>query len=648
MADHRVTFQPGGHDVRVAEGTDLLTAAIAAEIQLYNSCGGEGVCGECRVKVTEGKVNSQHTSRLSPREREAGYRLACCTTVHGDTVVEVPPESRIEWERILTEGTRSERLGGVFTSVQEVDHGRELEKRSGDAPTPLVRKLYLELPAPSLDDSLSDLERLLRGLGRADCGTQPHVPLSVVRRLGRVLRKSNWCVTATLAGTDGRSELILLEPGDTSKSLYGVVVDVGTTTVVASLVDLATGRILDTKAAQNRQGRYGQDVITRIIYSEKDQGLSELHKAVTDTINGLIASMVAEQKTSLNDVLLVNCAGNTTMAHLLLGIDPYYIRRDPFVPTASRIPLSRASETGIRVNPRGMLVCMPNVASYVGGDITAGVLASGLHLADAPTMLIDLGTNGEIALGNREWLVCSSASAGPAFEGSGVSCGTRAVQGAIEGISIDPGSGEVKLRTVQDAKPIGICGSGYIELLGEMFQAGLLDRQGVIDPNGASDRIRKGEEGPEFILAPAEESGTGGDIVITQPDIQNLIRSKGSIYSAAKVLADYMGLGMAEIDRIYIGGGFGNYLNIPKAILIGLLPDLPPERYTFVGNSSLSGARMALLSSRAMAEAEEIAQRMTNIELCAEQAYMGEYVSSLFLPHTDINLFPTVKQLLGV
>jgi uncharacterized 2Fe-2S/4Fe-4S cluster protein (DUF4445 family) len=647
MADHNVTFQPGGHEVRVAEGTDLLTAAIAAEVQLYNSCGGEGVCGECRVKVLEGKVGSELTERLSEREREAGYRLACCTTVLGDTVVEVPPESRIEWEQILTEGTRTERLGGVFSSVEEVDRGLELERRSGEAPAPIVRKHALQLPAPTLDDSLSDLERLLREIGRAG-GPRPHVSLALARRLGRLLRESQWCATATLSDWAGRCDLMQLEPGDTSGTCLGAVVDVGTTTVVASLVDLTTGRILDTKAAQNRQGRFGQDVITRIIYSEKGQGLSELHKAVVDTINGLIASLVSEQKANLNDVVFVTCAGNTTMTHLLLRIDPYHIRRDPYVPAVAFPPLARAADAGIRVNPRGLLACIPGVASYVGGDITAGVLASGLHQAEAPAMLIDLGTNGEIALGNNEWLVCSSASAGPAFEGSGVSCGTRAVRGAVQGVRIDRATGNVHWTTVQDGQPIGICGSGYIELLGEMFCAGLLDRQGVIQDNGHTGRVRHGDDGPEFVLVPSEESGTDWDIVITQPDIENLIRSKGSIYAAAKVLADYMGMPMADIDRIYIGGGFGNYLDVRKAILIGLLPDLPPERYDFIGNCSLSGARMALLSAEAFAEAREIAGRMTNIELCAEQSYMGEYVSSLFLPHTDIDLFPSVKEQLGV
>ncbi len=643
-----ITFQPGGQQAAVPEGTDLLTAAIVADVQLYNSCGGEGVCRECKVIVREGRVASELTERLSEQEREAGYRLACCTTALGDVVVEVPPESRIEWEQILTEGTEGERRDGAFDLVSDTTKGLELERRAPAAPSPLVRKAFVSLPPPSLDDNISDLQRLYREVGRQLDVGEVSTGLANVRKLGRILREGNWQITVTLGEADGRTEILQIEPGDSTDRCFGVVVDVGTTTVVVSLVDLTAGAILGTKGTQNRQIRYGQDVITRIVYAEKPDGLSALHEAVVDTINGLISVLATEHGIPLTDVVLCTLGGNTTMTHLLLRIDPYYLRRDPYVPMASSIPVSRAIDAGIRINPRGWMACLPCVASYVGGDITAGVLAAGIDEAEHPALLIDLGTNGEIALGNREWLVCSSASAGPAFEGSGVKCGVRSVRGAIQGVTIDPVSLAAELVTIEDASPVGICGSGYIELLSELFFSGLTDRQGALQPDKGGDRVREGENGLEFVLVPVDQTATDWDIVITQADIENLIRAKGSIYSAAKVLLNRLGMTAEEIDRVYIGGGLGNNLNVEKAIMIGLLPDLPPERYAFIGNSSLAGARMALLSQEAMGKAEVIADRMMNIELCSEQAYMSEYVSSLFLPHTDIDLFPTVKRRLGV
>ncbi|MDP6777463.1 MAG: ASKHA domain-containing protein, partial [Candidatus Latescibacteria bacterium] len=473
-----------------------MTAAIAADVQLYNSCGGEGVCRECKVIVREGRVASELMERLTEEEREAGYRLACCTTVLDDVVIEVPPESRIEWEQILTDGTEAERGARAFGTVQEVSRGLELERRARTAPAPLVRKAFVRLSPPTIEDNISDLQRLYREVRRQHDTGEVGASLGTVRRLGRVLREGNWEVTVTLGEANSRTEILQIEPGDTTKRCFGVVVDVGTTTVVVSLVDLTTGEILDTKATHNRQIRYGQDVITRIIYAEKPDGLEALHKAVVDTINGLISSLVTGCGISLTDVVFCACGGNTTMTHLLLRIDPYFLRRAPYVPMASTIPVSRAVDAGIRINPRGWMACLPGVASFVGGDITAGVLAAGIDEAEKPSLLIDLGTNGEIALGNREWLVCSSASAGPAFEGSGVRCGVRSVRGAVQGVTIDPESLSTEIATIEDGAPVGLCGSGYIELLSELLFSGLIDRQGALQPERDRDRIREGPDGP--------------------------------------------------------------------------------------------------------------------------------------------------------
>ena len=652
MGRCKITFYPWGKEALVPEGTDLLTAAIAADVRLYNSCGGEGVCGRCKVIVKDGAFETELSGRLTEEERDAGYVLACRTMVKGDVAVEVPPESRMEREQILTEAAKVSRLAGLFSPAEEVERRAEVEGRILFAYSPLATKRFLKLPPPTFQDNVSDLERLYREIRRHRAIPIMQTGLANVKKLGRLLRDSGWEVTVTLGRRNGTTEVLLIEPGDTSHRNYGIALDIGTTTVAANLVDLNTRKTLGVKATHNRQASYGEDVITRIIHAEKGDGLERLHHAVVDTVNELIAALVAGNGISLNEVTAATCAGNMTMVHLLLRVDPFFIRREPYVPTANFIPVIRAAEAGIKINPRGLLACLPGVSSYVGGDITAGVLASGLDEDEGLFMLIDIGTNGEIVLGNREWLVCCAASAGPAFEGSGVHSGVRAMSGAIQKVRIDPSTYQVRVSTIGESRPIGICGSGYVDALAAMFKAGIIDRSGKIRttlPSSLKElRIKAIDGEMAFVLATAEESATGKDVLITEVDITNLIRSKGAIYTAGKVLTDHMGMKLTDIDKIYIGGGFGNYLNIERAIWIGLLPDLPEERFEFIGNSSLTGARMALLSCDALAKAREIAEKMTYIELSVEPSYMQEYVGSLFLPHTDIDLFPTVKQTLRV
>ncbi|MFH1006667.1 MAG: ASKHA domain-containing protein [Candidatus Latescibacterota bacterium] len=648
----KITFLPWGSEAVVPEGTDLLAAAMAADVRLYNSCGGEGVCGRCKVIVKEGPVKTELSGRLTEQERAAGYVLACRTTVHGDVAVEVPPESRMEREQILTEEAKVSRLAGLFSRAEEVERMAEGDERTLFAYSPLVTKLFLKLPVPTLQDNVSDLERLYREIRRHREIPIMQTGLSNIKKLGRLLRDSKWEVTVTLGMRNGTTEVVLIEPGDTSERNFGIALDIGTTTVAANLVDLTTSETLGVKATHNRQASYGEDVITRIIHAEKGDGLERLHHAVVDTVNDLIAALLAEHGVSLNEVTAVTCAGNMTMVHLLLRVDPYFIRREPYVPTANFMPVIRAAEAGIKLNPRALLSCLPGISSYVGGDITAGVLASGLDAGEGLFMLIDIGTNGEIVLGNKEWLVCCAASAGPAFEGSGVHSGVRAMAGAIQKVQIDPGTYELTLSTIGEGKPIGICGSGYVDAVAALLQSGIIDRSGKIRttlPKALADlRIKELDGELAFALATDQESATGHDVLITEVDIMHLIRSKGAIYTASKVLAERMGVTLADLDKFYIGGGFGNYLNIEKAIWIGLLPDLPLERFEFIGNSSLTGARMALLSHDARAKAREIAEKMTYIELSVEPSYMQEYVGSLFLPHTDIDLFPTVKQTLRI
>jgi uncharacterized 2Fe-2S/4Fe-4S cluster protein (DUF4445 family) len=359
-------------------------------------------------------------------------------------------------------------------------------------------------------------------------------------------------------------------------------------------------------------------------------------------MNEMIQDLINEHNNDLNDVNCILCAGNTTMVHLLLKADPTYIRRFPYVPTANFVPTIRAAEAGIKINPRGLLSCVPGVSSYVGGDAVAGVLSCGIDKEEDLCILIDIGTNGEIVLGSRDFLISCAASAGPAFEGSGVSCGMRASAGAIQNVKIKPKGLQVNFDTIGHIKPRGICGSGYIDIIAEMLRAGLIDKSGMIKTLN-NERIRQSEFGKEFVIAFKEEAGASADIVVTEADIENIKRAKAAIFSGTAILVRHLGFNFQEIKKIFIAGGFGNYINVENAQAIGLLPDLEKSRFIFVGNSSLAGARQILLSYEAMREAEAIAKKITNFELSVESAFMDEYMAALFFPHTDLNRFPSVK-----
>jgi uncharacterized 2Fe-2S/4Fe-4S cluster protein (DUF4445 family) len=645
MKNFIVQFVPDNIAIKAKKGETILACAVHAGVYINSSCGGDGVCGRCKVIIKKGDFKTQPTGRVTQEEKKQGYVLACLTSVQGDLEVFVPPESRLELEKASEEELNFLRLRGIYSEAQDVESGEPIIDERVFGHSPLATKVFLKIPAPNLDDKISDLERLYREIRRKRETAIMQTGLANIKRLGHMLRESNWQITATLGKRNETTEIVLIEPGDTSKKNFGIAFDIGTTTVTGQLVDLNTKRILGTKATYNRQAIFGSDVISRIIYASEEDGLDRLHHAVIDNMNEIIKELVIASKVSLNDVMGVMIAGNTTMIHLLLRVDPTFIRREPYVPTANFVPVVRAQEAGIKINPRGLLACIPGVSTYVGGDITAGVIACGISETEELTLLIDVGTNGEIALGNKEWLACCSASAGPAFEGSGVSSGMRAARGAIQRVKIKRHADdiEVKIDTIGNEPPKGICGSGYIDALSEMLKTGIMNKDGKIDKAIKSNRIREGPDGLEFVLLVKEETAIDKDIVITEPDIENLKRSKGAIYAAASVLVRKIGLKFDDIKRIYIAGGFGTYLDMENAIAIGLLPDLAREKFTFVGNSSIIGAREILLSYETMTKAEEIAKKMTYLELSVEPAYMDEYIASLFFPHTDMVKFPSVK-----
>jgi len=635
MKTCQVSFKPEGATVSVPEGTLILDAAARAGILLDIPCGGQGRCGRCRVRVEAGEVLGRENIHLTPEQMAQGWVLACTARLAGDATITIPPKA--ERDRAIVE-TPSARAAAEVT----LNWPRY----------PALRRVYLELPPPTLEDNAPDLERLRRALSQQVGVDQLRLDLAQVRELAGVLRQDNWRVSATL-DTALDSRLVDLRPGRSRGPLLGVAVDIGTTNVEAYLVNLDNARLLGRASHLNRQVSCGEDVISRIVFSQREGGVDTLHHLVVDTINTLIQELARSQDISPQDIGEMVVAGNTTMTHLFLGLPPRHIREEPYVPTTTHYPLLTAAELGLDIHPRASVYCLPSVAAYVGGDITAGVLSSGLYQAEAISLFLDVGTNGEIVLGNREFLMADACSAGPALEGAGIRCGMRATTGAIEDVRISSRTLEPTLRVIGEGRPQGVCGSGLISAVAEMLVTGVIDKGGKIDLEYVKSRqpqrprARVGDNGPEFVLAWAEDTETGADITLSEVDIDNLIRVKGAIYAGIMVMAEKSGIPLEAMEQVLIGGAFGRHLNVEQAIQIGLLPDLPWERFRFLGNTSAWGAYNALLSKHARAKAEEIAASMTYIELIADNTFMNEFTAALFLPHTDVERFPSVKPLLA-
>jgi uncharacterized 2Fe-2S/4Fe-4S cluster protein (DUF4445 family) len=449
-------------------------------------------------------------------------------------------------------------------------------------------------------------------------------------------------LTAHLIKEGAGWSIVDVAAGAPASRPVGLACDLGTTTICCSLIDGETGEILASASGFNRQIKCGEDIISRIHYAQKPGRLEELRRLAAATINALVDQAARAAGISADDIYLASVAGNTTMTHLLLGLEPRYIREEPYTPTVGRVPLLRGRDVGLRMNPEGAVTCAPAVGSYVGGDITAGLLATPiLRGADQVSLFIDAGTNGEIVVGNRDWLVTCACSAGPAFEGGGTKCGLPATVGAIEEIRLSADAAP-DYSVIGGGLPKGLCGSGLVDLLAELFVHGFIDRQGKLDAERVGRRLWRSDGQTGFVVEEAERSFRGKPIVITERDIVNLIRSKGAIFSACSLLLKKVGLDFGALDAVYIAGGFGRHLDAENAVRIGLLPDIGRDRFHYLGNTSLLGASLILLSAKNLALVEEVAQRMTYLELNAEPGYMNEYTGALFLPHTELALFPSV------
>lgn len=629
MAKHKITLLPSQETLDVLTGTLITEAIQEAGLEIVQPCGGQGRCGRCAVILEGDGARRRSTIRLSEQDLQAGYALACQTVIEGDVSITIPEREAVA-RRLVTD---------KLVAEVEVPFPYDPDRLQ------TVRVMQVNLKEPTYDDNRDDVSRLETELAQNGY-SQVAIPLGLMRKISEVLRASNWSPWLIFEILDPKTKQIrLIDMSPDQIKPVGLAIDIGTTTITTYLVNLETGEVIGSAAEYNQQISRGEDVISRIIFAAKGDGLKELGRLVRDTIDELLERLRRRTGISPETIHKVTIAGNTTMIHLFLELPPDSIRLTPFTPTINTPMKLIASEIGLKVHPMAPVDCLPGVASYVGADISAGVLASGLSDSEELTLFIDVGTNGETVLGSSDWMVTCACSAGPAFEGAGVYDGMRATLGAIEEVWVHSETFEPTYRVIGGVKPRGICGSGLISLLAELFVTGVIDRGGNVKLDLDTARVRQGEHGPEYVVAWGAETETGKDIALTNVDVENLMRAKAAIYAGFSVLATSVGLELADIQRVLIGGAFGKYINVEKAIQIGLLPDLPWDRFHFLGNTSVLGTYMALLSRFSRERVKELASKMTYIELSAANTFFDAFTAALFLPHTDISRFPNVAEI---
>ena len=619
-------------------GEKLLDVARKANVAIDAPCSGNGVCGKCRVRLASGALDAPINRHISEEEYAAGWRLACLASVVGNAEIEVPDIASAYRSRMKMADLSSPEEIAIFEDLRA-----QLEA-AGVAFGSDLSFLPLTLSEPTLDDTMPDNERLLRAVEAATGVDESRIilPYSVLRDLSRVLRDSAFAVKCVISRDQDRVLIRDVLPQDSAAPLAGFALDLGTTSLAGVLVDLETGKILAKASGGNGQIRYGADVINRIIESGKEGGRRRLQDAVVkESIIPMLSSMYRASGIDPRRVYRMVLAGNTTMNHLLLGLHADPIRMEPFVPSFFRAGDLYARDIGLKLNPMAELIVAPNIGSYVGGDITAGALVSMIWNSPEMSLFIDLGTNGELVFGNSEFLMSCACSAGPAFEGGDTSCGMRATDGAIEACTIDKDTMEPAMTVVGDVPPAGICGSGIIDIIAELFRCGIIDGKGKIVREGP--RILRDEHGMgSYVLAWQKDTGGVKDVVLNEVDIDNFIRAKGAIFSATETMLSSLGFDASVIERVYVAGGIGSGINMRNAVTIGMFPDIPLENFHYIGNSSQTGAYAMLLSSQAREKVFELSRSMTYLELSNEPGYMDAFVAACFLPHTDRELFPSV------
>ena len=638
----KVTFQiQGANPVTIDcnAGDNLLELARRANVAIDAPCSGNGSCGKCRVQLVEGELESIQSRHISDEEYEAGWRLSCNSRIVGDCTVFVPDIASAYQSRMKTADLSSPKEIAIFQECQE-----QL-KESGIHFENSFLAVHLDLAAPTLEDTMPDNERLTWAIEDALGVSHVEIPFCVMVKLAATLREENFSVC--VKGYRKEDTFCCMEIcGKDDTAIVGAAIDIGTTTVTMVLTDLATGKILAKGSSGNGQIRYGADVINRIIEQGHPGGRVKLQKAIIkETLNPILGNLCKSAGITKRDILRLAVGANTTMNHLFVGVDAESVRMEPYVPSFFSWEGMRAGDVNLLANPVAPVLIAPNIGSYVGGDITAGTLASGIWDKDEMSLFIDLGTNGEIVFGNRDFLMSCACSAGPAFEGGDISCGMRATDGAVEACTIDKATMEPTLSIVGDEgqKAVGICGSGIIDIISELFRTGIINAKGLFVREGS--RVKRDSHGMgRFVLAHAEESETGREISINEVDIDNFIRAKGAIFSAIDTLLKSVDMTVDMIDSVYVAGGIGSGINMKNAVNIGMFPDVDLSKFHYIGNSSLSGAYAMVVSDEAAAKTAEVAANMTYLELSTYPGYMDSFVAACFLPHTDARLFPNSVQ----
>ena len=638
----KVTFQIEGAapvSIECNAGDNLLELARRANVAIDAPCSGNGSCGKCRVRLVEGQVESIPSRHISDEEYNAGWRLSCNCKVVGDCTVFVPDIASAYQSRMKTADLSSPEEVAIFKEAQAAVRASGIDFENP------YRAVVLAMREPSVDDTMPDIERLQWAI-QAQLGVEKvEVPFCVMVKLASTLREHNWNVCLKGQLTDNVFRCMeICAPEDTK--LVGCAIDIGTTTVSMVLVDLTNGEILAKGSSGNGQIRYGADVINRIIEQSRPGGRKKLQDAIVkETLTPIIANLCRSAGINARSILRLCIGANTTMNHLLVGVDADPVRMDPYIPSFFGWQGLLAQDLHLPANPLAPVIIAPNIGSYVGGDITAGTLASMIWDKDEISLFIDLGTNGEIVFGNRDFLMSCACSAGPAFEGGDISCGMRATDGAIEAAVIDKTTMEPTLTIVGDAgqKCVGICGSGIIDIISELFRTGIINAKGLFVREG--ERVKRDQHGMgRYVLASACESETGREVSINEVDIDNFIRAKGAIFSAIDTLLQSVDMTVECIDKVYVAGGIGSGINMKNAVNIGMLPDVDLEKFQYIGNSSLTGAYAMAVSDAAIEKCHEVAANMTYLELSTYPGYMDSFVAACFLPHTNADLFPNSVQ----
>ena len=638
----KVTFQiEGGSPVTIEcnAGDNLLELARRANVAIDAPCSGNGSCGKCRVRLLEGDLDTIRSRHISDEEYKEGWRLSCNSRVVGDCTVLVPDIASAYQSRMKTADLSSPKEIAIFEDAQAA------LKASGIVFDNNFMALPLEMTPPSADDTMPDIERLTWAIRERLGDVAVDVPYAVMVKLASTLRANDFkvCVKGELR-MDRFVCMEICAPDD--DKVVGCAIDIGTTTVTMVFVDLKTGKILAKGSSGNGQIRFGADVINRIIEQSRSGGKKKLQDAIVkETLVPIMANLCKSSGVSAKSILRLSIGSNTTMNHLLLGVDADPVRMDPYIPSFFTWKGLLAGDLKLPANPLAPVIIAPNIGSYVGGDITAGTLASGIWDKDEMSLFIDLGTNGEIVFGNRDFLMSCACSAGPAFEGGDISCGMRATDGAIEACTIDKDTMEPALEIVGDEgqKCVGICGSGIIDIIAELFRCRVINARGQFVREGA--RVRRDAHGMgRYVLATAAESETGREVSINEVDIDNFIRAKGAIFSAIDTLLQSVDMTPDCIDHVYVAGGIGSGINMGNAVRIGMFPDVELEKFSYIGNSSLTGAYAMVISDQATEKTHEVAANMTYLELSTYPGYMDSFVAACFIPHTDARLFPSASR----